>query len=175
MKTGSMLKLTGLLAAFSLTSMLLAVAPSALAGGPGAADNATNLSQRASDTLATVHQDAETIENSADTLEGYNREAFEIDWRVDARTLGNMKSDINKVDKMVHQLRGMEADLPQAEQSEINQIVPAAAELTNNAQLAIRFLSTHQEGTMLPQYTSYAGEMYAEAARIVQSTAPARS
>ena len=93
-----------------------------------------------------------------------------IDWRADARTLGSMKRKINTIDDMVYQLRGMEVKLPQAQQSEINQIAPAAAELTNNAQHAIRFLNTNQDRTMFPPYTSFADEMYSEAARIVHST-----
>jgi len=98
-----------------------------------------------------------------------------IDWRADALTLDSMKGQINKIDQTVNQLRAMEANLPQAQQSEINQLAPAAAELTNNAQLAIDFLNTNRDRTMFPPYTSYADEMYTEAARIVRSTAPSRS
>jgi cell division septum initiation protein DivIVA len=170
MKPSSTLKLTGLLAAFSLASTLFAAAPPTRGGSPTAADIAANRSQKASGMLAKVHQDAQSVVNSADTLNEYDREAFMIDWRADARTLESMRGRINKIDQMVHQLRAMEAKLPQAQQSEINQIAPAAAELTDNAQIAIDYLRNNQDRTMFPPYTSYADEMYTEAARIVHST-----
>jgi hypothetical protein len=175
MKPNSTLKLTGLLAAFSLASTLFAAAPPARAGSPTDADTTGNLSQKASGLLAEIHQNAQRVLKSADTLDEYNREAFMIDWRADALTLDSMKGQINKIDQTVNQLRAMEANLPQAQQSEINQLAPAAAELTNNAQLAIDFLNTNRDRTMFPPYTSYADEMYTEAARIVRSTAPSRS
>ena len=175
MKPSSLLKLTGLLAALSLASTLFAAASAARADRPTAADTAGSLSQKASGLLAEIHQNAQEVLKSTDTLDEYDREAFMIDWRADARTLGRMKGEINKIDQMVYQLRAMEANLPQAQQSEINQVAPAAAELTNNAQLAIDFLHTSQDRTMFPPYTSYANEMYEEAARIVHSTAPSGS
>ena len=172
MKTSSMLRLTGFLAAFSLASALFAAAPPPRAGSPTAAQTAGNLSQKASSLLAEVHQDAQGVVNSADTLGEYDREAFEIDWRADAGALDQMQGQINQIDQMVRQLRVMEEKLPQAQQAEINQIAPAAAELTNTTQAAIDYLANNQDRTVFPPFTSYADEMYVEAARIVHSTTP---
>ena len=175
MKSNVMLKMTGLLAAFSLASALFAAAPPARAGGPTVADTAGDLSQQASGLFAEIHQNARGVLNSADTLEEYDREAFMIDWHADAGRLDRMRDRINCIDRMVYQLRAMQANLPRAQQLEVNQIAPAAVELTNNAQLAITYLKTNQDRTMFPPYTSYAGEMYSEAARIVRSTGPSGS
>ena len=167
MKRSSILKMTGVLAAFGLASALFAAAP------PTVADSAGNLTQKASGLLAEIHQNAQAVQRSADTLEGYNREALLLDWHADADKLDRMRGRINTIDQTVRQLRTMEMDLPHAQRSEINQIAPAAAELTDNAQLAINYLKTNQDRTMFAPYTSYANEMYSEAARIVHSTATA--
>lgn len=170
MKSSPMTKLVGFLSAFSLASALFAAAPPTAAGGSTFAQTEGNLSQKASSLLAEVHQDAQGVVNSADTLGEYDREAFEIDWRADAHALGRAQGQINQIDQMVHQLRVMEANLPQAQRAEINQIAPAAAELTNTAQTAISYLGNNEDRTMFPPFTSYANEMYVEAARIVHST-----
>ena len=171
MKRSSTLKLTGLLTAFSLASVLFAAGPPVPAGSPTAAGTEGNFSQKASGLLEEIHQNAQGVLNSADRLEAYNREAFLIDWRADAGKLDRMRGRINKIDDEVSQLRGMEANLPRAQRSEINKIAPAAAELTDNAQLAINYLKNYQDRTMFAPYTSYADEMYTEAARIAHSTA----
>jgi len=162
-------KAAGLVAALTLVSVAFA-SPPASAGNtvtrePGA------LAQKASDLLGEVHQDAQGVLKSADTLEGYNRVPFLVDWRVDGSTLDRMCGQINKMEKMVSELRSMEGNLPHAQQAEINQLTPAMLELTDTAQMAINYLKNDQDRTMFSQYMSYANEMYTEAARIEHSTA----
>lgn len=171
MKPSSLLKASGMLAAFSLAATLFAGAPPYRAGSSTVADTATSLSQKASGLLAEVHQDAQGVLDSADTLEQYNREAFLISWQADAFTLDTMHDQINDLDRSVEQLRVMEQNLPPAQQTEINQIAPAAVELTNTTQAAIDYLKDNQNRIMFPPYTSYAAEMHDQAARIVRSSA----
>jgi len=174
MKSSPMLKVAGFLAALSLASAAFAAAPPASKGRFVTPDSG-NLSQKAFRLLSKVHQDAQGVLKSADTLEGYNRESFMIDWRADATTLVRMQSQIDKLDHRVYQLHAMEGKLPQAQQTEINQITPAMLELTNTAQTAIDYLRNNQDRTMFAQYTAYAGEMYSEAARIEHATAASGS
>jgi cell division septum initiation protein DivIVA len=170
MKPTSWIKAAGALAALLLASAVFAAAPPRSEG-----NTATSSSKRASDLFAEVHQDAQRITNSADTLEEYNRDAFMIDWRVDARTLDGMRARINQVDQAVQQLRRMQQNLPQAQQTEVKEITPAAMELTNTAQTAVDYLRHNQDRTMFQPYTSYADELRSEAVRIARSTAPTGS
>jgi uncharacterized protein (DUF1778 family) len=174
MKSSLLTKVAGFLAGLSLASAAFAATPPASQGGSATPDSG-NLSQKASRQLARLHQDAQAVLKSADTLEGYNRESFMIDWRADARTLDRMRSRIDDMDHRVYLLRAMEGNLPQAQKAEINEITPAILELTNTAQTAIDYLRNNQDRTMFPQYTAYAGEMYSEAARIEHATTASRS
>lgn len=176
MKSSPILKAIGFLAALSLASAVFAAAPPLSEGGSATPDSSgSNISQRAAGLLAKLHEDAQGVLKSADTLEGYNRESFMIDWRANASTLDRMRSQIDKMDQIVYRLRGIEGNLPQAQRAEINQITPATLELTDTAQTAIDYLKNNQDRTMFPQYMSYANELYGEAARIEHSTAPTGS
>lgn len=174
MNSSLIAKVAGFLAALSLASATFAATPPASAGRSAPLDSG-NPSQKAFQLFAKLHQDAREVLKSADTLEGYNRESFMIDWRADATTLIRMQSQIDKMDRRVYQLRAMEGNLPQAQQAEINQITPAVLELTNTAQTAIDYLRNNQNRTMFSHYTAYAGEMYSEAARIEHATAASGS
>jgi hypothetical protein len=169
MNSSVIARAAGFLAALSLASAAFAAAPPASKGGSAAPDSG-NLSQKAFQLLSKVHEDAQEVLKSADTLDWYNRESFMIDWRADATTLVRMQSQIDELDHSVYQLHAMEGKLPQAQQAEINQITPAMLELTNTAQTAIDYLRNNQNRTMFARYTAYAGEMYSEAARIEHAT-----
>jgi len=174
MKSSLVMKAAGLIAAIGLASTAFAAAPPARGGGSPSGDLGANLSQKASGLLAEVHQDALAVRDLAGTLEGYNREPFTTDWRDDASTFDRMRPQIDEIDRVVYELRSMEKNLPPAQQAEVNQVVPATLELTNTAQTAIDYLKDNQDRTMFPQFTSYADELYTEAVRIAQTTAPSR-
>ena len=157
-----MTKLGGLLAAFSL-------APLAFAGAPPMCS--ASRSETASQMLSEIHQDAYQVRDYADRLEMYNREPFLISWQADARTLENMRDQINQMDQTLQRLRTMKAVLPQNEDAEINQITPAMVELSDTTQTAITYLRHNELLTWVPKYTAYAGEMYTEAGRIERATA----
>jgi len=170
MKPNIIARMAGFLAALSLACAAFAAAPPASKGSSAAPDL-----QKAFQLMSKVHQDAQEVLKSADTLQWYDRESFTNDWRADANTLVRMQSQIDELDHSVYQLRALEGNLPQAQQAEINQITPAMLELTNTAQTAIDYLRSNQDRTMFSQYTAYAGEMRSEAARIEHASAASGS
>jgi hypothetical protein len=165
-------KVVGFLAAFSLASAAFAASqPVCQCGPPTPESYKWNFSQEASRLLAQLHQNADEVRDSADQLETYGREPFDISWRLDATTLQTMRGQINHMDKVLCRLRIIERVLPAEQQAEINKITPATLELTDTAQAAITFLDKNEQRTWLPRYTAYAGEMYSEAGRIERYTA----
>lgn len=158
MKSSSLTKVAGLFAALSLASAAFATMP------PSAVN-----SMQASDLLATLHQDAFAVKDSASLLDAYNREP-EIGWEAEGATLESMRNRIDKMDQILYRLRTLKGTLPQDQRAEINEITPAMMELTNTAQTAIDFLNNNEHLLWMPKYTAYADEMYSEANRIEQGT-----
>ena len=171
MKSSLRAKVAGLFAALALASAAFAASPPRSKDVLPTPDSSTrNLSQEASGLLAQLHQRAYSVRDSADLLEGYNREPLLIDWRIEAETLSGMQDQINKMDRILYRLQNMEKALPPEQRAEINEATPAAIELTDTAQAAIDFLNHNQQRIFVPSYTAYAGEMSSEAGRIERST-----
>ena len=172
MQSSLMPKVVGFLAALSLASAAFAAtSPVCQCGPPTPKSYKWNFSKEASGLLAQLHQDADGVVESADTLEEFNREAFLIDWQADGVTLDSIRDEVNKMDQILCRLRIIERVLPAEQQADINKITPATLELTDTAQAAITFLNKNEQRTWLPRYTAYAGEMYSEAGRIERYTA----
>ena len=171
MQSSLMPKVVGFLAALSLASAAFAATqPVCQCGPPTPESYKWNFSKEASGLLAQLHQDAYGVRDSADKLEGYNREPFLIDWQADGVTLDSIRDEVNKMDQILCRLRIIERVLPPEQQAEINKITPPTLELTNTAQAAIHYLDRSEDRLFLPSYTAYASEMYSEAGRIERST-----
>ncbi|HXX24637.1 MAG TPA: hypothetical protein VEO19_15940 [Terriglobia bacterium] len=171
MKSCLMRKVAGFLAAPSLALVAFVTPAPASGGGPAPPVAAgRNLSLKASVLLARLHQHAYALQESADTLEGFNRATFLVDWRTDASTLVTMRAEVNRMDRILSRLRTMEKMLPSDQQAEINKTTPAVLELTNTDQAAANYLKNNQDSTMFPQYMAFASEIHDEAVRIERST-----
>ena len=170
MRVKLVLKTVGFLAALSLASTVFAAPLPASDSGPSTLTSpAANLSLRASNLLNRMHNDARWVRDEADQLEAYNRQPFQISWQIDAVTLMRMRKRINHMDQILYRLRSMEGMLPQIQQAEINKAAPAMVELTDTTQTAIKFLNKNEDGLWVPQYATYAKEMYTEAGRVERS------
>ncbi|HXX22346.1 MAG TPA: hypothetical protein VEO19_04265 [Terriglobia bacterium] len=170
MKVNLVLKTAGFVAALSLASVAFAMPLSASECGPSTPTSSEGkLSLKACNLLNRLHENAYRVRDEADQLEAYNREPSLISWHIEADTLMRMRDRINHMDQILHQLRSMEGMLPQIQQAEINKAAPAMVELTDTTQTAIKFLNKNEDGLWVPQYATYAKEMYTEAGRVERS------
>jgi hypothetical protein len=136
---------------------------------PAAAKNsAPNLPANAASLLAAIHADAYKAENTAERLNtlDYQSDLEDLEWEGHSTLLSREADWGNDMDRLLVRLHTMENQLPPSQQSEINQVTPALAELNSTTNSAILFLNNHEYDLFRPQYREYLKEMEITADRV---------
>jgi uncharacterized protein YoxC len=134
-----------------------------------AAPTTSNSQREAAQLFQRIQADAVGAKTHADRLQT-DATNYLLDWQVHAMLLSSIRHDIRDMHKAMSQLQAIRASIPPAEQRKADQVDQTIADLSINANDAIRFLDNNRETLWQPVYHTYARNIYKESRMIAKET-----
>ena len=158
-----------------LIAAALCLAPAALPASPKPAGQgvvAVNPQASPGDTASLLEQvrvEALSIKNNADQLQMLLRESTQDFWEGDAALLEDVRDQVNKLNKLVYDVRVHQAEASPLQQEVIARVTPSVIELVGTTQDALTTLNNNQSRVYMSDLPNLANDIYTEASRVAQT------
>ena len=157
MKPGSILRISGALAALAL--MLALNVPFVAAQ--------TADSKQISSLLSEAQHHADLAEDDASTLQGFTRS--KLSWQTHGKQLELMKAHVNDLGKVTKQLNDLRSEGSPWQQEAIDQINPLLQDMADHLTATMNHLNENQNRVHMPAYQDYVHGNHELANKTVQA------
>jgi len=153
-------------AAAVMPALTWAAAPKeCVAAKPTPASYTWNFRGEASHLLKGIEVDAQHALNHADTLTTFTDNP-DMSWEAHASQLSSLKAEINDMGGKLCRLETIRRVVAPWQQQAIDRVAPVVQLMADNADDAIRYVSTNEGRFWVPTYKAYTTNLYNEAIQV---------